>query len=151
LHHKYGRPDEARDYYGRALAVDRKHVNTLCNLGDLHYEQERPDEARAYYKRLLAVDRKHENTLCNLGDLHNEHGRPDEARACYDRALAIDSKRVETLGQWLAEREEEESMVFSAAFSPGGLKVVSASWDNTLRVWSAATGECEQTLRGHTN
>ena len=28
--------------------------------------------------------------------------------------------------------------------------VVSGSWDNTLRVWNAATGECERTLEGHT-
>ena len=43
------------------------------------------------------------------------------------------------------------SMVYSAAFSPDGLKIVSASRDYTVRVWSAATGDCEQTLRGHTS
>ena len=43
------------------------------------------------------------------------------------------------------------SGVTSAAFSPGGENIVSASWDNTVRVWSAETGELLQTLEGHTN
>ena len=39
--------------------------------------------------------------------------------------------------------------VNSAQFSPDGKNIVSASWDNTVRVWSAATGECVQTLEEH--
>ena len=39
--------------------------------------------------------------------------------------------------------------VISAAFSPGGENIVSASWDKTVRVWSAETGELLQTLEGH--
>jgi WD40 repeat protein len=41
--------------------------------------------------------------------------------------------------------------VTSAHFSPDGLKIVSASDDKTVRVWSAATGACEQTLVGHSD
>ena len=39
--------------------------------------------------------------------------------------------------------------VNSARFSPDGTNIVSASWDETVRVWSVATGECVQTLEGH--
>jgi hypothetical protein len=39
--------------------------------------------------------------------------------------------------------------VRSAAFSRDGQKIVSASMDESVRVWSAVTGECEQTLAGH--
>ena len=45
--------------------------------------------------------------------------------------------------------------VNSAAFSPDGLKVVSGGGDlygfgdNSVRIWSVATGECEQTIMGH--
>ena len=32
-----------------------------------------------------------------------------------------------------------------------GLKIVSASGDKTVRVWSASSGTCEQTMTGHTS
>ena len=40
--------------------------------------------------------------------------------------------------------------VMSAQFSPDGTNIVSASGDKTVRVRSVATGECVQTLEGHT-
>jgi len=41
--------------------------------------------------------------------------------------------------------------VWSAAFSPDGTKIVTASSDKTAKVWDAATGKELATLRGHTN
>ena len=32
---------------------------------------------------------------------------------------------------------------------PDGRRIVSASWDKTLKVWDVATGECVATLEGH--
>ena len=37
------------------------------------------------------------------------------------------------------------------AFSPDGTRIVSGSYDKTLRVWDSATGECTATLEGHTD
>ena len=36
--------------------------------------------------------------------------------------------------------------VKSAAFSPDGTRIVTASWDNTARIWDAATGSVIATL-----
>eukprot|EP01050_Picozoa_sp_SAG11_P059496 SAG11_NODE_38579_length_251_cov_2.072368_1_plen_65_part_01 len=47
--------------------------------------------------------------------------------------------------------EGHTDWVKSVEFSPDGQKIVSGSHDKTVRVWSAVTGECEQTLEGHTN
>ena len=41
--------------------------------------------------------------------------------------------------------------VNSAAYSPDGREIVSASWDNTIRIWDSVTGECKRVLEGHTD
>src|SRR6266516_50169 len=41
--------------------------------------------------------------------------------------------------------------VRGCAISPAGDSIVSASWDSTLKVWDAHTGEERLTLRGHTD
>jgi WD40 repeat protein len=45
--------------------------------------------------------------------------------------------------------EGHSGAVFSAAFSPDGQRVVTASYDHTARVWNAATGQLLRTLEGH--
>ena len=44
----------------------------------------------------------------------------------------------------------DSSLVSCLLLTSSGL-VVSGSWDDTLRVWDPATGECLRTLEEHTN
>src|SRR3989337_2379931 len=44
---------------------------------------------------------------------------------------------------------EHRSSASSASFSPDGRSVVTASRDNTARIWDAATGQLLHTLQGH--
>ncbi len=39
--------------------------------------------------------------------------------------------------------------VEAVAYAPDGQSLASASYDNTVKLWDAETGECQQTLKGH--
>ena len=45
---------------------------------------------------------------------------------------------------------EPGALVYDIAFSPDGRRLASVSWDGTVKLWGAETGECLRTLEGHT-
>ena len=47
--------------------------------------------------------------------------------------------------------EGHADVVFSVSYSPDGKKIISGSWDGTLRIWDAQSGTLENVLRGHTD
>jgi WD40 domain-containing protein len=52
-------------------------------------------------------------------------------------------------GQELLTLKGHTTGVISVSFSPEGLRIVSGSWDGTLKVWDAAGGQELLTLKGH--
>jgi WD40 repeat protein len=43
------------------------------------------------------------------------------------------------------------AQVYDATFSPDGKRIVTASGDNTARIWDAATGKTMAVLSGHSD
>ena len=83
--------------------------------------------------------------ICVTSPLHNSHAqfKLGPHRLCIPPRVAMSPVIHQLVGH--------SDWVVSAQFSPDGTNIVSASYDQTVRVWSVATGECVQTLKGHTN
>ena len=45
--------------------------------------------------------------------------------------------------------EGHDNLVLSVAFSPDGQRLASGLYDETIKIWDAASGRCLQTLKGH--
>ena len=86
--------------------------------------------------------------LLALEGLPKDMAKPDrpfvfETEAALYQA-ALDNRELHVL-------EGHTDRVYSAAFSPDGTRVVTASADQTARLWDAATGKALATLEGHTD
>lgn len=68
-------------------------------------------------------------------------------------SVAPDTPSVRTVDPYstLLVLSGHTSPVYSAAFSPDGGRIVTASWDNTARIWDANKGVQRVLMRGHTN
>jgi WD40 repeat protein len=88
------------------------------------------------------------------GALLSLEGLPQRIDDPEDRPLV--GEAVAALYSALSEAREREDLrhehlVWSAAFSADGTTVVTASYDNTARLWEVASGKELAVLRGHEN
>ena len=73
-----------------------------------------------------------------------------------DHAITVQDSPVNVQGSPVVENNDlhcdlapSQAWVWDAAFSADSRHVVTASSDQTARIWSVASGECVQELKGH--
>ncbi|KAI1032369.1 hypothetical protein LB504_013206, partial [Fusarium proliferatum] len=67
------------------------------------------------------------------------------------RWISLLPKVQESWDACLGILEGHSQDAISVAFSHDSKKVASGSWDKTIRIWDAETGECERVLKGHSD
>ena len=115
----------------RQTQLDRGHVNLLAELATSQRFAGNLDAALR-----LAVHAA--RAELGLGDAVPKGSLPQSTLAA---AVGHSDLRLTLAGH--------QNMVWSAAFSPDGSRIVTASADDTARIWNAATGEEIAVLRGH--
>lgn len=82
--------EQAKEAYGRALALNPAHADAHVNLGRLLHEQRAPAAAEQHYRLALEANPHHETAAFNLGVALEDLGHVREAIDSYERALEID-------------------------------------------------------------
>jgi hypothetical protein len=122
------------------------------------------DKARQLATKELDLDHARANILSELSETRLLRGELDSALRFASQGtridLALPSDAVKTSpaaaafavavskSDWRLSLSGHESPVGSAAFSPDGARIVTASGDDTARIWDAATAKEIAVLRG---
>lgn len=83
-------PEEAREAYERALALDSSVTDAHINLGRLLHMAGELGRAEPHYREAAMIDRDDPTPHFNLGVLLEELGRKDEAVHAYRQAILRD-------------------------------------------------------------
>ena len=138
-----------RDQEYRRRAAERREAEERVRREEAERLQALAEEANERRRQLLReISRSDVATAAETFD----GGKWRRGVAYLGRALGSDPENRAAMawlwnGMALGKREPipdsmlaHENWVMSASFSPDGLRIVTASWDKTARVWDAASG-----------
>jgi len=154
------RPEEAEQFFDRALEADSLHPESSYNGGLLRWRRAAVTDDRVVAQLALVEQSQGDDWRPHhlLGLVHLERGAAEVAVNCFNRALELgagdDVRKLLELAQGeLAQTvrleqtfEGHKHIVESVAISPDNRLAVSGSLDRRIRVWDMATGQCLKTL-----
>ncbi len=161
-----GRGEQAHTVWSQALKADPYHPESTFNDG---LSQWRSGDVAddAFRQRLVDVRRFHPGEPLPdflLGQFYLEQGNYVEAKRSLrrfrnDEKVRPDWREAERIARerrpltrgLRIDLEGHNDAATAVAYLTGRRALISASADNTLKVWNTETGNCERTLEGHTN
>jgi len=144
-------PTQPEAHYNRGRALWRSgritDVDFIRRLEELR--QTHPDEWRvAYYLGLVQMERNNIAEAISTLESVAECGGGSDVRNALREAHSFKSADVTRSVRIF---EGHNKTVSSICLSADGGLALSGSWDNTLRLWDAATGECMRVFAQHTD
>ena len=102
---RQGRPDEAREYFQKAIATQRDHASAINNLGVLYIQLGQVDDAVAAFRYGIEVAPDSEMLYFNLARAYAQAGDRGRARDVLRQLLArqpassVARKALQELGE----------------------------------------------------
>jgi hypothetical protein len=84
---RQGRFNEARDWFKKAITLERDHTGAINNLGVLYGEHRKFDDAIAAFEYGIRIAPDDDTLYLNLGRIHVQMGARDRARSVMNRLL----------------------------------------------------------------
>jgi tetratricopeptide (TPR) repeat protein len=84
---RQGRFNEARDWFQKAITLQRDHAGAINNLGDLYGERRQFNDAIAAFEYGIRVAPDDDTLYLNLGRIHIQLGDRDRSRNVMERLL----------------------------------------------------------------
>jgi tetratricopeptide (TPR) repeat protein len=88
---RYGRMEEAQDYFSRVLQI-KEYYPALINMGGILYLEENFKDALPYYLRAEKLKPSSSVLLLQLSRIHNKLGNLNESAAYFDKLEAANPK-----------------------------------------------------------
>jgi hypothetical protein len=85
---RQGRFNEAREWFQKAITLERDHAGAINNLGVLYGERRQFNDAIAAFEYGIRVAPDDDTLYLNLGRIHIQMGERDRARNVMERLLA---------------------------------------------------------------
>ncbi|HET6306862.1 MAG TPA: tetratricopeptide repeat protein, partial [Rhodopila sp.] len=112
--HRAGRLDDAAALYGRILAADPRHSDSLHLMGVVHHQIGRRDVAIAMINQAIALQPAASSYHANLAAVQHAEGRLEEAIASLRQSLALAPDNPDALknlaGLWCQHGRSDEAI-----------------------------------------
>lgn len=104
-HEALRRPDLAREFYRKSLAIDPAHVEALNNLAALEIRDRNHAGAITLLEKAIAADPSYELAWLNLGVSRENSGDRGGALEAYRRYVQLEGEQADQVRVWIQELE----------------------------------------------
>ncbi|NJM60323.1 MAG: tetratricopeptide repeat protein [Oscillatoriales cyanobacterium RU_3_3] len=89
-----GKLEEAKNCYGKAIALDPDYAEAYTNLGTLYAQEQQWQSAIAFYQKAIVLQPNLASTYRNLARVRSQMGQLAEADECWFKAYSLEPDKA---------------------------------------------------------